>query len=166
MLYSCQNDWCSRSREINIPKSVIISFWPKKKVIIKTKSYKGSIMPLPNRPRQRLPCIRPCLLNCCIDDSHPLLNYRQEAGNIFRVDLLMEESCCRTHPICRMGSEKMRKTCCLQTEEKTDILTWDCGKAYFCRFELHNMGSDKPREDPDAFWITSPWGYCDQNFRR
>ena len=40
--YSSQNDWCSRYREINIPKSVIISIWPKKNVIIKTKSYKGS----------------------------------------------------------------------------------------------------------------------------
>ena len=42
MLYSFQEDWCSRTREINIPKSVIISVWPKKNVIIKTKSYKGS----------------------------------------------------------------------------------------------------------------------------
>ena len=33
MLNSCQNDWCSRSREINIPKSVIIGVKQKKTVI-------------------------------------------------------------------------------------------------------------------------------------
>ena len=42
MLYSCQNDWCSRSREIDIPKSVIISVRPKNNVIIRIRSNNGS----------------------------------------------------------------------------------------------------------------------------
>ena len=42
MFYSFQNDWCSRSREIDIPKRIIISVRPKKNVIIRIRSNNGS----------------------------------------------------------------------------------------------------------------------------